>query len=136
MSYSRYSPPRAAESPEAAAVRIVEAIDELLAREALFLRVGDCVRASATSKRVTPLISRLSDLAANHPTAVDRVRGRVGSLLALRRANYSLLGDLRERLLAERSRIAEARRLLFGMGSAYASRATARRTLSRLNASV
>jgi hypothetical protein len=116
-------------------MRLIASIDEILAQEAIWLRSGNCVKAAAASSRASPLISRLGELAAAHPSVVAAVGYRAGALLAARRENMSILGKLRVRLTNERARIAEARCRLRSMIPTYARQASAGRR-SRLNAAV
>jgi len=135
MNFSRNAPPRRAESPEAAAGRLVTSMEEIMGRETALLRAGHCVRAAAASGRVAPLISRLRELNADHPAAVAKVRLRVCALLDLRRRNCARLRELRVRLVAERSRIAEAGRRLQSLAPVYTGRIRTKLKPSRLNAS-
>ena len=111
------------ENPEATALRLIASIDEIMAQEAISLRSDDCVRAAAASSRVSPLITRLGELAAAHPAAVARVGFRLGALLASRREHQSTLSQLREHLTAERARLAEASNRVKRLIPTYARRA-------------
>lgn len=71
--------PASSDGPEAAALRLIASIDELMAQESICLRAGDCIRAAAASSRVAPLITRLGELAAAHPAAVATAGFRLGS---------------------------------------------------------
>ena len=98
-----------------------------MAQEAIWLRAGKCVKAAAASSRISPLISRLGELAAAHPAAVASVGFRIGALMEGRRRNLSALGQLRVRFNAERERLAEARLRLQKLIPAYARPASAGR---------
>lgn len=114
--------PASSDGPEAAALRLIASIDELMAQESICLRAGDCIRAAAASSRVAPLITRLGELAAAHPAAVATAGFRLGSLLVSRRENQSTLGQLREQLTAERARLAEASNRVKRLIPTYARR--------------
>jgi hypothetical protein len=106
-------------------LRLIAAIDEFMAQEAICLKSGDCVRAAAASSRVAPLITRLGDLAAAYPAAVATAGFRMGALLASRRENQSTLSQLRVHLTAERARLAEANNRVKSLIPTYARRASA-----------
>jgi hypothetical protein len=116
--------PASWETPEATALRLIASIDEIMAQETICLRAGDCVKAAAASSRVSPLITRLGELAAAHPAAVARAGFRMGALLASRRENQSILSQLREHLTAERTRLAEASNRVKSVIPTYARRAS------------
>ncbi len=124
--------PTHALDPAAAALRLLSAIEELTARQSIWLRAGNCREAVAVQRRAAPLFARLAELGAAAGTEV--LRPRLDRLLAHRREQQTWLVAHRAHLESERRRLAamqgRARQLrTYALGSA-------RRARQRLDAAV
>lgn len=105
------------ETPLQTAVRLLGALDELVAQEARLLRTMDFVEAVEVQERAAPLVERLCALAPD--PAVAGLRPRVTALLERREQNYHFLDIQLTRLQGELRRVNEARGRLNRVAPAY-----------------
>ena len=122
---------------EHTARRLLGAIEEFAGQEMLALRAGDGRAALAIQTRAAPLIGRLCHLGAGRPGWWTPALGRsLDLILARRRESLAFVAELRERVLAERARIAGTQRCLHAVAPAYAAAAGRRNSAPRLYAAV
>ena len=120
----------------ATAERLLGAIDELVARESIWLGAGNYAQAAAVSRRVAPLIARLYQLSVAEGGIRPALAPRVSALLSQRRENHASLASGRAFVAAESRRIAEARRRLLDLAPVYGRVRSGPPRTSRLNAAV
>lgn len=115
------------ETPLQTAVRLLGALEELVAQETHLLRTMDFVEAVDVQERAGPLVKLLCALAPD-PTVAE-LRPRVTTLLERREQNYHFLDIQLTRLQGELRRVTEAR----GRLNRVATYGSARPPESRLN---
>jgi hypothetical protein len=88
--------------------RLLAALGQFTAEEAIWLRVPDRTRAQAAHDRAAPLLTELGRIAAD-PAVAAALRPKLEAWREARRQNRSRIGELRNQLLSEGERIATAR---------------------------
>ena len=117
------------ETPLQTAARLLAALEDLAAQEAVLLRTLDFVDAVAVQERAAPLVDQLAALAL-HPE-VASLRTKVKALVDRRQQSRHFLDAQLSRLQSELRRIDEARSRLSRVAPAYV---TATRVMeSKLN---
>jgi hypothetical protein len=99
--------------------RLLAALEELAAQEAILFRTLEFTEAVAVQERATPLVRRLGELA--EEPGIGELRPRVTALLARREQSFHFLQTQIERLHLEARRIEEARARLTRMAPVYAA---------------
>jgi hypothetical protein len=112
-----------------AAGRILAALDELLAREAVAARAASGSRLRVIQNRITPLLESLSEMAGELRS--PRIRESMLCLAEKRRQNVLLMQDALLRIRREMDSRAEAVERLRRVSPAYGARMP---VASRLNA--
>jgi hypothetical protein len=103
-------------APAQTCARLLAALEDLVAQEALLLRAADFAGVLATQERAAPLIERLTALAT---TADAAVRVRVGAVLALRSRSLEWLGSEMARVREELQGMQAGRRRLAQCAPVY-----------------
>jgi hypothetical protein len=114
------------------ALRLLRALEDLVAQEGVLLRSRDYAQAAATRERINPLVVELC--AIGNRGHLSSLAARINDLLERRREHLSGLAVRREALGRERLRLAAARERLRQM-RLYRPSLAPRRT-NRLNAAV
>jgi hypothetical protein len=120
-------------SPLKKAGRLLAALGQFTAEEAIWLRAPDRIRAKAVHDRAAPLLAELGRIAAD-PAVAAALRPKLEAWREARRQNRSRIGELRNQLLSEGERIATARMRLARLLPVY--RGDRVRRSSRLQAAV
>jgi len=118
----------------AKAARLLAALGEFTAEEAIWLRAPDFRRALATHDRAAPLLAEFGRIAAD-PAVAAALRPKLDAWREARRQNRSRIGELRNQLLSEGERIATARLRLAQLLPVYRED-RARKRSGRLQAAV
>lgn len=111
------------ESPFDTAIRLLAALEELIAEEATLVRTMDFVEAVEVRERAEPLVEKLCALA-NEP-AVAGLRPRLDALLERSGQNYHFLSTQLERLRTELARVNEASGRMRRLAPVYGTTRTA-----------
>jgi hypothetical protein len=117
------------ETPAQTAARLLDALQDLVAQEAVIVRAGDYAELAALQARTAALGDKLGELAAN--PAVLALRGRVEATLAQRRQSQAMLEQRLAGARAEIQRLHLGRQRLGQVAPAYGRGMAAS---SRLNA--
>jgi hypothetical protein len=121
-----------ASSTKAKASRLLAALDELAAAEAISLHAGRGGPALAAHQRAAPLLAEFCRLTSD-PKVAAALQPRLAAWMARRRQNLDRVRETRHRLLDEAERIATARLRLARLLPAYRK---GRRPIGRLKAAV
>ena len=117
------------ETPAKTAVRLLDALKDLVAQEAAIVRAGDYAALAALQARTAALGEKLGELAAN--PAVLALRERVEATLAQRQQSQAMLQQRLAEARAEIQRLHQGRQRLGKLAPAYGRGVAAS---SRLNA--
>ena len=121
------------------ATRLLAALEDLVAQEAMLVRTMDFVDAVAIRERAAPVVERLCELAADwsgdesQSPAGIAVRQRLSELLDRAGQNYHFLETQLARLQTELDRVSEARGRLRRVAPAYSAYRRTSAGESRLN---
>ena len=103
-------------TPAETCARLLGALEDLAAQEALLLRGADFPGVLATQERAAPLVERLAALAGTGDAAV---RLRVSAVLTLRSSSLDWLGAEMTRVRAELQSMQVSRRRIAQIAPAY-----------------
>jgi hypothetical protein len=109
-------------APAETCARLLAALEDLVAQEAVQLRAADFPGVLATQERAAPLIGRLAALAT---TADAAVRVRIAGVLALRSRSLDWLGAEMARVRDELSAMQVSRRRVAQIAPVYGARGPA-----------
>jgi hypothetical protein len=112
------------ESPGQQATRLLDALDELIGQEGMYLRGGYYDLVVGIRQRTEPIVQQLTALA-GQPGVADDCRPRVAALLRLSAEHDAILQGKIEELGAEIRRTDQARYRATQMAPAYAGAHTA-----------
>ena len=102
----------------AKANRLLSAIDEMAAEEAIWLGAGDPAHALATHLRSVPLLAELCSVVSD-PAVATALGSRLARLGDRREQNRGKLSALRTKILSEKDRVAGVRLRLGRLASVY-----------------
>jgi hypothetical protein len=113
------------QTPGKTFLRLVAALEALLAEEQCVVRSGEIEKIRAVQQRTDPVIARLSELQNDPDVPVGEARPRLAALQALHVSSMGMMNARLTEMRATLTALQSARSRLGHLGNAYGQRRTA-----------